>query len=304
MTPHRYRTYIRATPDEVWRAITDPSFTRRYFFGTALRSSLEPGSGHRYVTDEGTGAVDGTIEVAEPPHRLVMTWHVLYSDALAAEPPSRVEWTITPAGDGLTRLDLVHSDLARSPLTWANVKDGWSWVLDGLKSVLETGEPLPPITEPAVDPDADDPTGSWHRAQAVEANNSIWPLLDAERTPADEEELLRRAYAAAYHWQRAAGRSPINEARALYMLGKAHLAAGLAERGLHYADACAAATAAADGEAADFDRAYAHELRARALWATGSHDAARLEWDAATAVRCADPDDQAILDADLATGLG
>jgi hypothetical protein len=141
----------------------------------------------------------------------------------------------------------------------------------------------------------------WHRAQAIEANNSIWELLEsADRTPSDDEELLRRAYASAYHWQRARGRAPENEARALYMLAKAHLAAGDPSAALRYADLCA-------GECeqhglVDFDLAYAHEARARALQALGRTDEAALEWAAAKAVPIADPEDQAILDADLATG--
>ncbi len=42
---------------------------------------------------------------------------------------------------------MVHGDLALSPLTWASVKDGWPYVLGGLKSVVETGRPLPPRAE-------------------------------------------------------------------------------------------------------------------------------------------------------------
>jgi tetratricopeptide (TPR) repeat protein len=141
----------------------------------------------------------------------------------------------------------------------------------------------------------------WHRTQAIEANNSIWELLEStDRSPSDDEELLRRAYASAYHWQRARGRAPENEARALYMLAKAHLAVGDAPAALRYADLCA-------GECAqhglvDFDLAYAYEARARALRALGRTDEAAAAWAAAKAVPIADPEDQAILDTDLATG--
>jgi len=53
----------------------------------------------------GVPAVEGTTEVLEPPHRLVMTWHVLYDAAMAEEPASRVEWTLSEAADGLTQVD-------------------------------------------------------------------------------------------------------------------------------------------------------------------------------------------------------
>ena len=299
MTPHRYRIYIRATAEQVWQGITDPAFTTRYFHNTAFTSTLAAGEPVRYVLPDGSDAVEGVVEVAEPPHRLVMTWRFVYDTAMAAEPPGRVEWTLTPAGDGLTRLDVLHADLARSPITWAHVKTGWVWILDNLKTLLETGEALPDETL-AVEIASEDPTGDWHRAQAIECNNGVWAMVEAERTPANDEEMLRRAYAAAYHWQRARGATAINEARALYMLAKVHLIADLPDRSLHYADACMAATWGAADLAADFDLAYAHEARARALLAVGREAEGRDAWAAALAVEIADPEDKAIVDGDFA----
>ena len=70
-------------------------------------------------------------------------------------------------------------------------------------------------------PGTDDISPAVHRRLAVEANNSAWDLLDIERDLEHDEELLRRAYAAAYHWTRAEGATVENEARASYLLGKA-----------------------------------------------------------------------------------
>jgi hypothetical protein len=41
----------------------------------------------------------------------------------------------------------VHGDLGQSPLTWQNVKDGWVWILDSMKTLLETGNPLPRVRD-------------------------------------------------------------------------------------------------------------------------------------------------------------
>jgi hypothetical protein len=213
-----------------------------------------------------------------------------------------VTWEIDPVGDGLTRLRLVHGDLAASPLTWANVKDGWVWVLDSMKSLIETGEPLPSITDAVARP-AEEPTEEWHRAQGIEANNSVWDLVTkADRTPAEDEELIRRAYAAAYHWDRAARRTPENGARAAYMIAKAQLAVGQPLISLAAAERCMAMCT--DHGIADFDLAYAHEARARALHALGRTVEATAEWQAAHAVPIADPDDKKVLDEDLAVPLG
>jgi len=299
ITRHQYRVYIKAPIEQVWNAVIDPAYTRRYFHGTAFDSP--PKSGERYRTSiEGGGpAVDGTIEVLEPPTRLVMTWHTLYDAAMAAEPPSRVEWTLSTAGDGLTQVDLSHGDLALSPLTWAQVRYGWVWILDGLKTLLETGEDLPPVVN-GNDIEAEDVTGGWHRAQGIECNNSTWEMIEAERTPENDEEMLRRAYASTYHWARANGRKPANDARGQWLLAKAHLLAGHSDRSLHYADVCM--RICLEHGLVDFDLAYAHEARARALRALGRNDDAMIEWAAAKAVPIADDEDREILEKDLAEG--
>ena len=301
ITRHQYRIYIKAPIEQVWNAVIDPAYTRRYFHGIAFDAPPKRGQPYRTSTADGHATVDGTIEVLEPPTRLVMTWHTLYDAALTAEPASRVEWTLSAAADGLTQVDLVHGDLALSPLTWANVRHGWVWILDGMKTLLETGEELPRATageQPSGD--ADDIAGDWHRQQGIECNNSIWEMVEAARTPENNEEMLRRAYASTYHWARAKGRTPINDARGQYMLAKAHLLAGLPERSLHYADACMRVTL--EHNAVDFDLAYAHEARARALRALGQESEALTEWAAAKAVPIANDEDREILDNDLAEG--
>ena len=139
---HVYQIHIRASAEQVWQALTDPEFTRQYFHRTAIESTFEPGAPWRMVLPDGTDAVDGVIEEVDPPRRLVMTWHVCYDPALEHEPPGRVEWLLTEGGDGVTRVTTIHGDLGRSPLTSANVEDGWHWVLGSLKSLLETGQAL------------------------------------------------------------------------------------------------------------------------------------------------------------------
>lgn len=298
ITKHVYQIFIKATPEQVWEAIVEPSWTRRYFHGSAFDSPPVKGQPYRTTIGEGRPAVDGVIEEVDPPHRLIMTWHTLYDAAMSEEPPSRVEWIVEPVGDGLTRLRLEHGDLARSPLTWANVKDGWVYVLDGLKTVIETGESLPPLTVPV--PPIEDAAGEWHRAQGIECNNSTWEMIEAERTPDNDEEMLRRAYASTYHWARAVRRGPANDARGAWLLAKVQLLVGQPELSLRYADRCMAVCQ--EHGLADFDLAYAHEARACALKALGDAVAAAQSWEMAKAVPIADVEDQAILDADLAVG--
>lgn len=305
-TTHLYQVYLRATPDVVWQAITDPAFTRLYFFGSEIQTPLRDGGPIRYLHGDGSPTMAGTIEVFEPPARLVHSWRSLYDAALAQEPPSRVEWIVEPVGEGLTRLRVIHSDLALSPGTWSSVKDGWAYVLDGLKSVIETGSGLPPITQIPPSPDGPDaaasPDTQWHRTQAIEANNDCWELLETDqRTPEADEDLLQRAFASAYHWRRASGHTAANDVRADYMLARAHHAIGLGERALHYAQRCLAGCRRHG--LADFDLAYAYEAQARALQLLGNGGGAQEALAAARAVSIADPEDAAVLAVDLAKPL-
>ena len=112
--------------------------------------------------------------------------------------------------------------------------------------------------------------------------------------------MLRRAYAAAYHWDRAAGRTPGNSARADWLLSKVHLLAGHPETALLHAGRCLS-TCETHG-LKDFDLAYAHEATARALKALGRDDEAARSWEAAKAVPIADPEDREHVEEDLAVG--
>jgi uncharacterized protein YndB with AHSA1/START domain len=278
--------------------LLDPEFTTQYFHGTTFVSDFRPGSRYRNVLPGDRDAVEGVIEEIEPPHRLVITWHVLYDAALAAEPPGRVEWRLAAANaDGtVTRVTLRHGDLGQSPLTWEHVRLGWVEILDGFKTLLETGRPMPPVDVADDHRTAHEIEGTWHRNQAITANSATWEVLGADAP--DLTELLSRAYAAAFHWSLATDRTSANTARASWLLSRCHAVLGHGDLALHHADECA--TVVADAGLADFDLAYAHEARARALAALGRDDEAVAEVAAARAVTIADAEDRELFEADLA----
>ena len=43
-TTQVYSVFIRATPEQVWDGITKPEFTARYFYGSVIDSTYEPGT--------------------------------------------------------------------------------------------------------------------------------------------------------------------------------------------------------------------------------------------------------------------
>jgi uncharacterized protein YndB with AHSA1/START domain len=138
-----YSVFIRATPEQIWDAITKPEFTSKYFFGSVIESTFVPGSAYRgWSGDRSQQYVEGVVLEADPPRRLIHTWRTLYEEEAAAEQHSRVAWEIEPQEGSVTKLTVVHDQLDASPKTAESVAGGWSYVLSGLKTLLETGQPL------------------------------------------------------------------------------------------------------------------------------------------------------------------
>jgi len=139
-----YQIFIKAGPEPIWAAITQPEFSARYFYGSQVETSGEVGSPFRYHSPDGTALWgDETVLESDPPRRLVVTWRSLYDPALADEPASRVTWQIDPQDGGFSLLTVTHDELEAAPGTAAGVAGvGWMRVLSGLKTLLETGTGL------------------------------------------------------------------------------------------------------------------------------------------------------------------
>ena len=139
-----YQVFIKATPEAIWEALVKPEFTSRYFHGAAVETTAEPGTPFRYRSPDGSQLWgDETVLEADPPKRLVVSWRSLYDEELATEPASRVTWEIEPQDGGYCLVSVTHDRLEGSPKTAKSVSGtGWMMVLSGLKTLLETGEPL------------------------------------------------------------------------------------------------------------------------------------------------------------------
>ena len=134
-----YSVFIKATPEQIWEAITNPEFTEKYFY--ASRVELANGR-RRAFGPEGQLWGDEAILEEDPPRRLVHGWSALYDPELAEEATSRVTWEIEEQEGGVSRLTVTHDQLEGAPKTAESVAGGWMYVLSGLKTLLETGEPL------------------------------------------------------------------------------------------------------------------------------------------------------------------
>jgi uncharacterized protein YndB with AHSA1/START domain len=135
-----YQLYIKASPEQIWDAITKPEFTAQYFYGARITSTAD---GRSAQGPDGSDWGSGPVFEFEPPRRLVHEWRSAYDEEMGAEEPSRISWEIEPHQDGTCLLTVVHDQLEGAPKTAASVGGaGWMRVLSGLKTLVETGEAL------------------------------------------------------------------------------------------------------------------------------------------------------------------
>jgi uncharacterized protein YndB with AHSA1/START domain/DNA-binding transcriptional ArsR family regulator len=137
-----YTSYIRATPEQVWNALTDRELTGR-FWGHHQISDWKVGSRVEHVRTDGSGAADaaGVVTEIEPPHRLAFTFDDPGELDDPTFEPSLVTFDIEGSRD-IVKLTVTHSRL-RTEDDRAAIGQGWPAVFANLKTLLETGEVLP-----------------------------------------------------------------------------------------------------------------------------------------------------------------
>jgi DNA-binding transcriptional ArsR family regulator/uncharacterized protein YndB with AHSA1/START domain len=133
--------FIRATPEQVWRGITESEFTLRYYYSSSVESTWKAGEQYRYAIGEVT-AIVGTVLEADPPRRLVQTFDARWDDDVAADAPTRLTWEIEEHAPGISKVTAIHDGFPSQTATYHSVAGGMPFILSGLKSLLETGEPL------------------------------------------------------------------------------------------------------------------------------------------------------------------
>ena len=143
--PQVYQIFIRTTPQALWeRDSTRPEFTARYFHGARVETKGEVGTPIRYHSPDGS-ALWGDETVLRPSPAAVWSSGGARCTTRRSPPSStsRVTWEITEQDGGYCLLAVVHDHLEGAPLTARSVGGaGWMMVLSGLKTLLETGEPL------------------------------------------------------------------------------------------------------------------------------------------------------------------
>ncbi|MCH5584430.1 SRPBCC family protein [Shimazuella sp. AN120528] len=143
-----YVTYIATTEEKLWEALTSSEITEKYFFGTKVESDWQEGSTIHYSRN-GQVTDHGKIRKYEPHHILSFTWNNT-GDTTDREKPTQVTFKLKQI-DSIVKLTLKHehllpTDFVEEEDTFIGFNNGWPAILSNLKSLLETGKTLPPIS--------------------------------------------------------------------------------------------------------------------------------------------------------------
>jgi uncharacterized protein YndB with AHSA1/START domain len=136
-----YVTYIRTTPERLWKALTEPEFTRKFWCNTTQESEWKPGSSWKIMAPDGMLTDSGEVLEIEPNRRLVLKWRNEFRPELKAEGYSRLTYQLEKEGKSV-KLTVIHEIEKEDSKFIQAVSTGWPHILASLKSLLETGESL------------------------------------------------------------------------------------------------------------------------------------------------------------------
>lgn len=129
-------TWIRTTSDALWAALTQPEMIAKYNVNGAAPKAPITGPGpFTHVTPDGAPMLSCDVTAFEPGRRLEMTFQPHWMENA---PSSRCAYEIEAKGD-VCKLTILHYGI---PAGQEGVANGWMVTASGLKTLLETGEPL------------------------------------------------------------------------------------------------------------------------------------------------------------------
>lgn len=139
-----YVSYIRTTPEVLWKALTSSEFSRQYWMGDSIESDWKVESPIKFINTKGVVVRQGKVLLVDKPKVLSYTWSPQTDKELSAEAPSRVTFHIEPKEE-LVKLTVTHDEFVENSKVFPRISGGWPMVLSSLKSLLETNKPLSPV---------------------------------------------------------------------------------------------------------------------------------------------------------------
>lgn len=142
MSGFAYQMVIAAKLETVWQALTDPEFTQNFWFGRRVVSDWRLGSPVQIIMPDGNSEMNGVVLEFDPPKRLAYSWQATAKES-ATEQSTTVVFELQEMGP-LVKLTILH-DLKAESAQFQQAAAGWTFILCGLKTFLETGKAMPAL---------------------------------------------------------------------------------------------------------------------------------------------------------------
>lgn len=137
-------SFIASTPDQVWDLLTNADASPDWFFDNRMEVGAAVGDAFRMFRPDGSINVDGKVLAIEPPLRLRVSW--IMPDLPISPRQDEVEFRIEEKETGVARLAVQEYHGGPVPEKWVEAgREGWALILSSLKTLLETGKPLPKV---------------------------------------------------------------------------------------------------------------------------------------------------------------
>lgn len=135
-----YQIVIASNAEKVWESLTNPEFTQKFWFGRRVISDWNVGSEVSVITPEETEEVRGKVLESTPYRRLSYTWVTPDS---TEEEATTVVFELQEMGP-MVKVTILH-DIDADSAKFEQAAAGWTFILCGLKTYLETGAPMPSL---------------------------------------------------------------------------------------------------------------------------------------------------------------
>ncbi len=131
-----FSVYVVGTPRKVWDALTVKEQVDLYYMCPQQKFELKAGGSVEY-------GLPGKILLSGSVTEIKEGTHLVYSLSMAHGAETRVEVDLEEVSPGVTALELRQSSGAWGDKDRENYLNGWPVILSGLKTLVETGKPIP-----------------------------------------------------------------------------------------------------------------------------------------------------------------
>ena len=133
---HAAEIEVSAPAERVWEAITNPTLTRRYYYGCEIEGDWRPGGAWRYRTGGRQVVVDGTVLEARPPWLLRLTARELWDPVARDDPAHRISWQVEALTGGRSRVRLTHDGFEAESASY-RINADLEPILRGLRNLVD-----------------------------------------------------------------------------------------------------------------------------------------------------------------------